>query len=124
MILDGRALIDKVAHAAVTEPLPWPNLQAQIKATIVSIVEKLDVDEQSRSKNDTYNRVLATIDKLQRPPFTIQRVCELLLCSPIDDNKQYKGLDAYLCAIDKVLQVESPCTDSTLIGGDGGHNDN
>lgn len=52
-------------------------------------------------------------DFTQSPPYTIQRLAELVL----QPKKHYKFLPAYLRALDRVISVSSPVTDFPLPSG-------
>lgn len=110
-----RQLLQMVANAAVTEPYRWEDLQGQIRYTLISIVSNVDTEGIVRRNNDDYHRCLSTVDRLQQPPFTIQRICELLLMDSAE-NQQYTRIADYLRAMATLLSVETSCSDPALTG--------
>ena len=120
-MIEKRALLEKISKRGdAVEPVSWNVLKTQIKMHLEDIVEQCDPSGTVKSQNGYYQRAIGLIDKHSHPPFTLQRLCELLLSSPVDSinssARQYARLDDYLLAICKILQVESFCTDPSIIG--------
>lgn len=108
-------LLHKVADGRVTEPYVWEDLQSAIRNALISSISRVDSDGSIRRQNEDYHRCMSLLDRLQNPPFTIQRVCELLLMGPTE-NQQYLRIADYLRAMVNLLSVETACSDPTLIG--------
>lgn len=113
---DDHALLSKIAGGRVDTPYQWSVLRDQVKSALVDIVRKVDTEGVVRRDNSDYTRCLSIIDRLQAPPFTIQRICELLLMESTGSHQQYTRIGDYLRAMVHLLSVETSCTDPSLIG--------
>jgi len=51
-----------------------------------------------------------------RPPFTIQRICELILSPPGAPFSNYGSLDKYLFALERACYISSESTDPKING--------
>ncbi|KAI8388560.1 uncharacterized protein BYT42DRAFT_560511 [Radiomyces spectabilis] len=86
---------------------PWQELKETLKDTILkqcAVIEAQVTDTEIISSIDTVKTsIIHTIDHHSGPPFTIQRVCELVT----RPTQHYKVFQKYLYAIEKVLLVQS-----------------
>ncbi|KAI8139583.1 PPP4R2-domain-containing protein [Fennellomyces sp. T-0311] len=85
----------------------WSDLQAAIRNAITQQCEIIErkgpaADELANIESIKTN-IIHSIEHHERPPFTIQRLCELV----IDPRRHYRMFIKYMNAIEKVLLVTS-----------------
>jgi len=96
--------------------ITWEKMNQYIQYKLSKIVDSFEEEininktEDNPDKNDSYSRFLITIDledifsslkKLKHTPFTIQRICEML----IDPMKYYKSRNKFLFAFIKLVDI-------------------
>jgi hypothetical protein len=96
-------LLNSIAIGTVHEEWSWPTLQKSLKLAL----------SQNISKVENYKRCMVALEKYSHAPFTIQRVCELLVAGV---GVPYSRASTYLVAMDKLLSVESACNDPVILG--------
>ncbi|KAI8993607.1 PPP4R2-domain-containing protein [Pilobolus umbonatus] len=86
---------------------PWKDLQIILKTLITTQCDAMEdklVDTQIKLAADTLkSSIVKSIEEHSKCPFTIQRLCELVL----EPKKYYKMYIKYLRAVEKVLLVTS-----------------
>lgn len=105
-----------LAETALTGLLryPWHLLKPVIALQIKQLLHDFDATEQvdvgpprplpfGDTLEGCYEVLLGYLDNLSNAPFTIQRLCELVL----EPQKQYARLDKVVVAIEKILMVVS-----------------
>ena len=103
---DSSSLIAKVAQGRVEEPLNWPTLVAQLK----NALRRITGDSADGDNNVLLNKCTELLDNRNAPPFTIQRICELIINSDGADTGKL------LATVERLLLVESACTDRNILG--------
>ncbi|KAI9271521.1 PPP4R2-domain-containing protein [Phascolomyces articulosus] len=98
----------------------WNDLKVAIKNAIVQqceIIEKKEPTPEEWSNIESIKtNILHSLEQHERPPFTIQRLCELVL----DPRKHYRMFIKYMNAIEKVLLVTSAWDDFAEHSGTNG----
>ncbi|GAA5906144.1 uncharacterized protein JCM6883_005457 [Sporobolomyces salmoneus] len=100
-------LLEQISSTNVVDA-DWPILRDMIKYKLAKAIENfLDLGPPyplaPEEAYHTRSRAYETIDYFTGPPFTIQRLCELLLYP----RTCYKSLPKYLRAVNRVLSVTS-----------------
>ncbi|CDS14145.1 hypothetical protein LRAMOSA06315 [Lichtheimia ramosa] len=89
---------------------PWADIQQAIKAAILQQCEIMEPQASERERSiieGIKTNILHGLERHERPPFTIQRLCELI----IDPKRHYRMYIKYMNAIEKVLTVTSAWND-------------
>ncbi|CDH53167.1 predicted protein [Lichtheimia corymbifera JMRC:FSU:9682] len=89
---------------------PWADIQQAIKAAILEQCEIMEPQASERDRSiieGIKTNILHGLERHERPPFTIQRLCELI----IDPKRHYRMYIKYMNAIEKVLTVTSAWND-------------
>ncbi|KAI9273879.1 PPP4R2-domain-containing protein [Helicostylum pulchrum] len=108
-LFDTIAIHDSLVHIANTNELnmTWKELQSILNSLIAEqckLAEENVKDETAKTMVESLTaKITYSINEHNNCPFTIQRLCELL----IEPKKYYKMFVKYLRAIDKVLSVTS-----------------
>lgn len=106
-----------LVHTAQTAKVTctWELLRELLRYRIKQLCEmKSDDNNQiinDESIEDFQMRIWAILDSFDKPPFTIQRLCELVTIS----QEQHKNIWKYLRAIEKVLLVTSCLSSSNTV---------
>ncbi|GAA6009344.1 hypothetical protein JCM11491_004280 [Sporobolomyces phaffii] len=100
-------LLEQISSTNVVDA-DWPILRDMIKHKLAQAIDNFLASGPPyplapEEAYETRTRAYETIDYFTGPPFTIQRLCELLLCP----RSCYKSLPKYLRAINRVLSVTS-----------------
>ncbi|GAB6021196.1 Serine/threonine-protein phosphatase 4 regulatory subunit 2 [Chamberlinius hualienensis] len=107
---------------------PWQKLKPLFKCKLDRVIRKFKedypVDDMPYSQNvekfsfeDMHSKLLNTLEEFSGAPFTIQRLCELV----VHPDKHYKRVDKFLRALEKDLLVVStiePVSRRPTIDGD------
>ncbi|TPX52523.1 hypothetical protein SeMB42_g01352 [Synchytrium endobioticum] len=100
----------RIADTCYTEGIPWALLKEMVRFKIKKNVHSHDTlgkPNGSLNKGETIaeyeERIDEALDSFEEPPFTIQRLCELITSS----SGQHRSIWAYLRALEKVLLVTS-----------------
>ncbi|KAI7858433.1 PPP4R2-domain-containing protein [Circinella umbellata] len=98
----------------------WLDLQVAIKNAIVQQCEMIEKKEPTPEEwvniEGIKTNILHSLELHERPPFTIQRLCELVL----NPRKHYRMFIKYMNAIEKVLLVTSAWEDFAEHSGTNG----
>eukprot|EP00731_Ephydatia_muelleri_P027357 Em0019g230a len=85
-----------------TVRLPWDLLKPLLCFRLEKVVKEAFMGARE-SMEDTSKELLAHLDRFNGPPFTIQRLCELIL----EPNKHYRSRRVFVRAVEKNLLVVS-----------------
>ncbi|KAI9498166.1 PPP4R2-domain-containing protein [Zychaea mexicana] len=98
----------------------WSDLQVAIKNAILQQCELIEKKEPAPEEwaniESIKTNILHSLENHERPPFTVQRLCELV----IDPRKHYRMFLKYINAIEKVLLVTSTWDDFVEHSGTNG----
>jgi len=105
---DLQVVVDKISsNGDMPYDLEWSQVSRIIRQRVLYCVafmsEKQKYDGPLDEYEQTLKNILARIEIFDEPPFTIQRVCELLQTP----DKHYKSTDKYMRAIQRNLLVVS-----------------
>jgi len=116
MVDEDMALVQSIAQGNVCRPYTWSELQKIILTLLqakVSAYTERDSTEIGSSSKKSIKYIEVSIEEMPLPPFTLQRLCELL---SENDTRHYDTLDKFLRALEKSVSVVSPCIDPALLG--------
>jgi hypothetical protein len=100
--------ISDIASFGVT-PYPWPALKVLLAASIVQMLNERSQQDPVKevidgaSYADRLGRLLAKLDAFTAPPFTLQRLAEIVL----SHGKSYASTSNLFHAIEKLVHVSS-----------------
>lgn len=101
-------VLDRIAkHGELPYTMKWPQVSQLIKQKVLYCVafmnDKRRYSGPLEEYEETLDVILNQVHIFDEPPFTIQRVCELL----IDPGRHYASTDKYMRALQKNLLVVS-----------------
>eukprot|EP01114_Cavostelium_apophysatum_P008026 TRINITY_DN2027_c0_g1_i1.p1 TRINITY_DN2027_c0_g1~~TRINITY_DN2027_c0_g1_i1.p1 ORF type:complete len:188 (+),score=42.72 TRINITY_DN2027_c0_g1_i1:121-684(+) len=92
-------IVERISKTGLSS-YSWPHLKMLISFRIEQILYTYyDDDPQKEQLQPEIASVLRLLDSFSGPPFTLQRLCELIL------KPTYKSLRKYLFALEKLLSV-------------------
>jgi len=105
---DLQIVVDKISsNGDMPYDLEWSQVSRIIRQRVLYCVAFMSEKRKYEGPHDEYEQtlkdILARIEIFDEPPFTIQRVCELLQTP----DKHYKSTDKYMRAIQRNLLVVS-----------------
>ncbi|KAG2213071.1 hypothetical protein INT47_011220 [Mucor saturninus] len=106
---DSLAIPDSLTHIAETNQisLPWEELARLLESLLdeqfTAMKDKVQDEETQKVIEGLCSKIIHHVHEHANCPFTIQRLCELI----IQPKKYYKMYIKYLRAVDKVLSVTS-----------------
>jgi hypothetical protein len=81
----------------------WEIMKSYIESKLNQIVETFSRKDNSNTAliNSRVENIFKNIKEFKKPPFTVQRMCELLMLP----NKHYKSLENFLFAFNKLVEI-------------------
>ncbi|TPX35745.1 hypothetical protein SmJEL517_g02022 [Synchytrium microbalum] len=111
-------ILESIAETCQTDGIPWTSLKELIRYKIkqnVHAEDKMGRVNGLFNKGDTVSdyeeRIDQALDSFEEPPFTIQRICELIT----NPDQHHRNVWAYLRALEKVLLVTSTELDHQVV---------